>query len=246
MKDLFIPLLLTFTYASIMECPIYECDTLPEDQCVSVKEKEGNKEYRVQPCKKPLVCDTSSSTFPWHCKRYARTKLPGEYNENQEECISNISTNSTCQGLSEGSDCNQDKECNYGLYCNKKCMKTLKEDESCDEENKCGAFLVCNGKCIKMGSLENDAATIDSRACNSFYSLNNTCKPGPILIKSKQKFGPTVCTGMCFYKTDDKHLILNCTCGRSNLGVAYCNPGKGDFNLDTVIPHNILVLGLHR
>lgn len=237
MKDLTFILLLPLICAFIPKCDIYDCGQLPDDQCVAVKQNEKNKVYTVQTCRQPLVCNTGEGAFPWHCNKYASTRVPGEYCEDAAQCVGGKCEKSLCRGYSEGFECAQDKECDYGLYCHggtKKCRKTLEEGSKCAAEEKCGPFLVCNETCIQMGSLENNKTTVDNRACKSYYSLNSTCKPGPTLLKSQQKFGPTICTGACFYTGDNGTFRANCTCGRSNLGVAYCNLGAGDFDLVTV------------
>ena len=162
--------------------------------------------------------------------------FPGEYCRADSECYSLKCHNNTCVGHSLGGSCQEDVECDSGLYCAQgQCVSALGAGKTCSEEIKCKANLVCDaGTCVLIGSKKDGEDSSMQGACASFFASNGKCKHGPTLI---DQGGRTKCpaSGQCEYNVkDEKGFSLPCTCGMTENGDSFCEPGRGDVDISAV------------
>lgn len=224
-------------------CDVYSCSELAKGQCASIEWSINHSLYKLQACPDKKVCDLHLGVEPDTCEDSRTTpyRFPGELCAKDAECFGGKCEKNVCQGAASGESCNDDSYCNPGLYCDaaeKKCVPTKKRGDDCST-GKCDAFLVCDQKkCTDVGRLENNKPASAPAACKSFYVRNGACSAGPTLIRAATdpQTGPITCpaSGECHYKLGNQEIAEPCTCGRTEKGTKYCNPGKGDMNPDNV------------
>ena len=122
---------------------------------------------------------------------YDFEKLSGEKCNGNDDCISKNCTDNVCIGKFEKDECEENAECDLGLYCDidNKCEKLKDEGENCHSlyedflknmNDNCYAGLVCNNdKCVKLGSLSYDneySGQIDNEfSCKSGVEKGGNC-----------------------------------------------------------------------
>ena len=239
MKFLTLLFLLVCTYADL-KCDTFKCgESLEAEPCLQRIIKDSHFEYSLKSCSEGKSCQINENLDKGTCVQYMPSKYPGEYCTNKAECLSgNCSSNKVCHGLNESSKCNNDHECDYGLYCHRedgeeKCTAVIKISKTCTLKNRCDAGLVCNnGICVVIGSIEEEKEANIGSACKTFYSNGTHCIKGPTLVGSK-----TECNENCLYIVEATNKSFNkpCVCGMSESPKKYCSPGIGNLSIEDVL-----------
>lgn len=197
--------------------------------------------YQMKACDGEKVCDVRLKGED-KCGEFYNQQLayPGEYCRNDKECIKGVCSkdNSTCTLNPGNTTCEDDTDCNPGFFCkNKNCENLKMFNETCSKEDKCHPSTVCNfSTCVKLGSGEIDQKASSPIACKSFYLEGGVCKDGPKLTGySDDGLACPKDTNQCEYKQGDK-VVSNdkCRCGRGPKGTTYCQPGRGDIDMQPV------------
>ena len=183
--------------------------------------------------------------------------LPGDACSNEADCGSPYNTceGNICEGLPDGSFCNDQGDCNVGSFCNHEshgptnstCQKLIVEGGACPNDllylndQYCGNGSYCSlGTCITAFSRQ-AGDFVDTHtahfACDSGFF--NTPPPGPGQTFQNVSFSadpprspsvslPISCNAgdMC-YSADRQHMAV-CECGINPTGQGYCPLFPGD------------------
>lgn len=246
MKSLLLLLAVVFAEATV--CPQYISDSkLAEGICVNrvVIAEPFSETFYLNPCKSNQFCNTSSS-YPYKCANlaYAFPRLPGQYCNENKDCRNLKCGNGVCIGLKEDESCDNDANCDTGLFCKwttidsvttKKCTIIPKRGENCPY-NRCGSLSAClDNRCIKLGSLNIGENSNSPYLCKSLYTHNGKCQTGYKLLHPAKTDGPPICTDRCLYKDGASNsLDIPCQCGHSQTGKTYCPILEGDIDSSDV------------
>jgi len=241
MKSLVILLAITaLTYAA-ENCLVYTCkDDLPKDVCSTKVINPTNITYTMKACEGDnKVCDVRLKEKD-QCADFYDQKLsyPGEYCRNNKECFKGNCPNEThvCTLNPGNTTCEDDLDCNPGLFCKSgNCVKQKMFNETCGKEDRCHPSFACNDSlCIKVGSGENGQKASSPLVCKSFYVEEGVCKEGPKLTNYTDDGLKCPESNLCTYTIDKHDFTDKCRCGRNSAGVKYCQPGRGDINMQDV------------
>ena len=228
---IFFLILVTIYSESISTCIKFQCLELAGNICANAT----NLDVKLKGCKDSKICDFGLSKNLSTCEKYVKSRYPGEYCEDDNECLKGDCVNNHCLVSGIHDKCYSNIDCNPKFYCNnKECMPVAIEGGNCSKV-KCDSGLICNfNKCIKIGSKKlQEPATVPA-ACQSYYIHNKMCEKGPILKRKLNNEGPIVCDKSCTYITKANSFHTSCTCGKTKDGILFCNPGIGDINIDDV------------
>lgn len=241
--------LISLYSASATQCNIFDCANA-QDKCYTLKPNGENFKYALGSCPEGQLCDLESDFDTGSCKSRLPMRLPGEFCTENGDCRSNLcegpNGGKKCKGKDDKDGCNNDEDCNYGLYCaTNKCTAVKKLDADCKAGEKCDAGLVCNlGKCTPIFSIPNEKEAGASSACETFFAHGGKCAVGPTLEKTTGAHKePIKCENDCRYRFADNgdFITSSCVCGMTHEVKKYCNPGIGDIDLNDVFLHNLLV-----
>ena len=248
---LLVTLLLGSLYAEPEKCQRYRCAALSDPKGCSKTEKIDDViVHTLNPCKnQDEFCDF---VHPFgetdQCVLYgSRPELyPGEFCKDDQECISG-----TCQAKKKGQPkvcignereeyCDNDGDCNPGLYCHSHlCKPVVPLGSKCDDEHKCSATGVCDlNECVLIGSKSPGDASDVPAACSTFFIFKGECAKGPKL-KADGVAQKAMCpkTGECVYKLEAESgikITQPCKCGMVDDTAPYCMPGNGDIQYSDV------------
>jgi len=196
-KILFLFFLISLIYCK-EEYFTFKKDKLYNDKCALFISKDDNITLiynQESNCLDECIAYNSGNledVFYGFCyNSYDFYKLSGENCNGNYDCFSKNCKDNKCIGKSENEECEENAECNVGLYCNKYniCENLKDEEEYCSELNEdetlenmndnCYAGLVCNyNKCVKLGSLSynNSKYNIDNKfSCKSGFEEGDSC-----------------------------------------------------------------------
>lgn len=257
-RELMAIILLTMAYVAygMGECPLFKCSKdVEEGFCAYANQIKDDTMINLNPCKNDLVCNyedligknTAKCVKP---EKSLGIKYPGEYCEQNEECTGFTSIghgmecqDNTCMGKEENEPCTFSMTCAPEYYCNVKAGKCLTRgklnDDCTSEMGSCDTPYVCvKEKCVRAGTLEVGEPIDNDFACKTLYSENGRCAVGPKLKGYKEGTGPMICHGNCTYiigKSPEAH--EPCTCGHTETGTKFCNPGYGDVNFSDIFAY---------
>jgi hypothetical protein len=251
MKSLVILLAVTaIVYAE--QCLFYQCnDQLPAGVCSSKTLNNSNTIFQMKECDGEKVCDVRLKGDD-KCEDSYKQKVayPGEFCRNDSECIKGTCSKDKICTLNPGNTtCEDDTDCNPGLFCKaSNCEKLKMFNESCSGEDKCHPSTVCNySVCVKLGSGIIGQKASAPIACKSFYLEGGACQEGPKLTNHSED-GLACNEGyLCEYtKVDKSKYNDKCRCGRGAMGAQYCQPGRGDIDMQPVriLANNVFSTGI--
>ena len=224
-------------------CENYTCSGLVGEECSKMDVINGVTTFHLSPCNDSKICSIHFASKPDLCSINSTqaSRYPGEICKDNVDCFSGKCEGKLCVGVEFNGSCSEDLDCGPGLYCNDTgvCDLTKNATENCTRIEECTPSAICNlGKCVQIGSLLlNDSATAPA-ACASFYVENGKCSSGPKLVRglNDSKTGPIKCPGMCKYmkSNDIDSYEMPCQCGMTELGLSFCNPGKGESDIHLV------------
>lgn len=235
-------------------CPTYTCDqALGTQDCSSMTIKNGIAKYRLKECNETSQCDLLYGETNDKCTKIPtmQTKYPGEWCQLDSQCTSNLckgkGNETFCVGRVVDEVCQDDMECDAGLFCNRTshlCAKVANKGQTCNENLLCNAYTVCNkGTCVLKGSLLNGDNSTSGAACKSQHLRNGKCSDGPKLDRSTERKDPTEGPIFCpdeakpsctyTYSKGDSYTD-RCVCGRNGADKMVCATGAGDINMDQV------------
>ena len=173
-------------------CPIVRCSTgLAPGVCFS--RDSDTYDVSLQSCPQNQTCEfnqmSSSGSYNFnqdeqycHPSSWLPTKkFPGETCLRPQDCLSGNCAG-VCVGLQAGSTCSDYADCAPGLICtNRACVQQASLGGICNTSDDCANNCLCfQQKCSLYFSLADGTAGVrDSFLCQSGYSENGECKPGP-------------------------------------------------------------------
>lgn len=224
-------LLLLIAYTiSLQSCPIYKCSNDLADVCATI----DNNITLLKPCDSPKICDFRVGIEKSSCIDYVNSRYPGEYCENDKECLKGKCEKKHC--VVENKECTTDLDCNPHYFCAaNKCNPTVKLNKPCEESKKCDAGLVCGNKtCVRVGTLKVNETTDSPAACSTLYKRGEVCAEGPKLLTNKS-LGLAKCESYCKYVYPDNTAFTSgCACELNSQPSLVCNPGIADINTEDV------------
>jgi hypothetical protein len=220
------------------ECDIIEDgkNKLSDKGCMK---REGRTLY-VKECKEQEICEiVDDKRDQIFCKTYIpRTKLPGEYCNKMDECISNICTvEHRCFGVPKNEICKYNSDCDYNFACN----LTLGEDhglcvplptlnETC-VNGVCDPPYICNkGTCVEFGSLTIGVKADNWLACKNFYIDEGVCIPE--YNWDSNGSDATICKYKYELNKTEKTFTEEPVCNNNK---ASCNPPRNSISIETVM-----------
>lgn len=163
-------------------------------------------------------------------------KKEGESCIISDECESKICHDGKCMFLPDyTSNCKNHYQCGYSSYCDDSCLPLKKAGEKCNDEDECELGLFCGkyddkpNTCVEMYSLENGRATDFSFFCQSGYTYKLSES------KKEQCVSIAVSNSTCDEKNECKYIIDNGSkseevtmrCLTNNEGEYYCAQQTG-------------------
>lgn len=238
-------LILFAVYAADHNCPVYNfVNQIAKENEVCAYEDAGYLDFRN--CTEGLICEPIRFGIESVCVKASQKVVAGEKCEKADDCYSKNCTEKHCVGITVGHACESTAECDKELYCRKeggslkgKCTQTT---DTCNATIPCATNKFCyhplgeeQGKCIVYASKEEKTiASAGSAACKTYFTNeSNHCVEGPKLKEAGKHACPE--DGECVYIFQDKNIKVPCKCGRTNNTAAYCPPGIGDLDLESVI-----------
>lgn len=223
-------------------CADYSCSIVPLNFASQCIEKVGYT-YTLGTCNEEYYSYCPPSYTDSFCQlppvpSDINIAVPGEPCEFDRNCLNSICQQSFCKGYPMGLMCNQDTQCDVGLYCdsiNNYCTAQVSAGNACsrDEEctNSCGCF---NGNCKNYFTLVSGTVLetcINGRnllclsgACQSYLNVN-------YCVKQETSLGvlPILCAndGDCEVSSNFTY-STGCACGYNEFGYSYCNLAPGD------------------
>lgn len=223
-------LLLISCTISLQSCLIYNCFDDPADVCATTDKNIVS----LRPCHSPKICDFGVGANGSYCKDYIKSRYPGEYCKDNEECLKGECTSNHCKVKNE--ECTTDLDCSPQYFCDEnKCKPTAKLNEKCGQTKKCDAGLVCGDEtCVKIGNLGVNMTTNSPAACSTLHKRGKFCAEGPKLVTNKS-LELTKCESDCKYVYPDKTTFYSgCSCELNSQPSLICNPGIADINIEDV------------
>lgn len=240
------------------KCKAYGCDlknSWTTDVCITYQESVNK--FAVKECTaKNEACNVAQSTgHEWAnatCGPVAAKAplLPGQLCTSNNQCISNNCLSGKCRGAVQGAQCNDDDDCNYGLYCYSinfvfQCVPLIPiGQQGCATDYDCVTNAGCNAtqeypinECVQyysvpLGGIVPCPISGNSHLCESAACFNNgiddrgTCVPAP----KSAKFGSTCLTSNDCVATNslNQTFVGQCQCGYNLQGYKYCSAFPGD------------------
>lgn len=211
-------------------CLNYQCNEgTTNNQCATFTQDA----YKLTLCNSSSYCTPLPITSQTsHCKLKSVNLLPGEYCDNDSQCLSKKCTDLVCKGKEAEAACSTDADCDVELYCgsNKKCARP---SERCSPTMKCLSSQFCfEGACRNYGTVKVGERAGDRRMCESYYMFNGVCDQRPKLDNKGKRECPA--SGTCWYKSGNRNVEGECVCGKSHDSKHFCPPGLGDIYVNDV------------
>lgn len=196
------------------QCPAFACAPPGVDLGANVCQTEVNGNFWLSLCpgfnasygcmpneipNANLICGDFQS--PWPPKAF-----PGEPCSNSTDCWSNVlCVQGTCVGLDVGSACDEDQECDVGMFCSQvigtggKCAYQLQVNGTCYSDFQCDNNLGCNGigiqnlgTCTPYFSIPNDSP-VQNCVDNGGEGISYLCMSGSCSPTTPGVDGPGIC-----------------------------------------------------
>ena len=231
--------------AKLPKCPLYS-DKLEGETCSKLEVNDTTKinTFYIKECeKKDTYCHYFFESKAEQCSSDPPKAYPGEYCNSDKDCFKSKCKEGICKGKGVKEACEEDYECDAGLFCFKReCQHLLSKGDDCDGTKKCKVNLICNkNKCTEYGSLGKGEAASAPAACNSYLIEDEKCQEGYKLETSRDACGNDT---KCKYTRGKETLIKDCVCGITTDGKSYCSLGEADVDLRSVLSNNLLVFRL--
>ena len=233
--------------AFALNCAEYSCDVenveFPDQSsCIYTT---ANTHYLRTCVQDSRICSISQTdynqTFCTYEDLYVANSLyPGDYCYYASDCyFTNDCVNNLCKGFPNNSSCNNDLDCDLGLFCESNYCKTqiTVSSKGCLNDYDCvnnAACLIKNSsdssqnQCTQYFSLVNGAYIGESNSwlCTSGFSYQNLCSTAPKSVAT-----PYSCENndQCM-SSPVNNLVFNttCECAFNPQGSSYCSLFEGD------------------
>ena len=240
--------------ANSQTCPIFECNSIEEEDTCVIPKPNTNSTFIVSKCKNAnkhcaLVSDEPTMKTKCEDKEKIKYKLyPGLTCESNDDCFNNnchVNKTKKCIGKKLKEPCNRHDECNLGYKCaDGQCLSLSSE---CEVDEDCSMNSGCFMKnCVEYFSLEDGYNVSTAKQtpflsfCKGGYAIDGLC----VTLKLDGKYEEP-CNKenkSCIYIDGEgnKHNLPDmCKCGYGEKGNSYCKLGGGEANF-TRYKNNLL------
>ncbi|CAG9315931.1 unnamed protein product [Blepharisma stoltei] len=238
-------------------CKAYGCDTKnpwATETCLTYQ--EGSNKFAIKECENKLYCNTQETLGnEWMNSTCGPAPTvapayPGMQCKANSDCLSGKCIGGACRGAIQNDPCNDDYDCNPGLYCYAlnmvfRCVPQIPiGQQGCATDYDCVTNAGCNatkeypiGECVayfsvQLGTEVPCPISGTNYLCESGSCYNNgkddrgVCVPPPKSVN----FGATCqtsndCMGI---NSNNQSFVGQCQCGYNPWGYKYCNAFAGD------------------